>query len=164
MCGSHLSFFFLVNPLLEILTSSSLCCRHLSSFGFITLACYLRWDMCEERNRKKGKAPLGQGEELKKDAVRGEWCYREEMTSLNIFPAIFFSPLISLLLHSALTGGDSETVCTTTLLFIFLLCPSAAHTYSFKIPVRLYACVCTCAPTAASSRVPRCIIYIHQLC
>lgn len=75
-----------------------------------------------------------------------------------------FSPLISPLLHSALTGGDSETVCTTTLLFIFLLCPSAAHTYSFKIPVCVYACVCTCAPTAASSQVPRCIIYIHQLC
>lgn len=138
MCGSHLSFSFLVNPLLEILTSTSLCCHHSSSFGFITLACYPCWDMWEERNSKNRKVLLGGGEELKKDAICSDWCYRKEMTSLNIF----FSPLTSVLLHSALTGRDSETVRTITLLFIFLLCPSAEHTYSFNIPVCASVCKC----------------------
>lgn len=51
-------------------------------------------------------------------------------------------PLPSVLLHSALTGRDSKTVCTAALLFIFLLCPSAGHTYSFKISVCAFVGMC----------------------
>lgn len=152
------------------------CCHHSSSFGFITLAYYPRWDPWAERNRKKRRqrAPLGVGEEVKSNKERWDikWIMlqRRDDPSHLLFLQSF--SLTSLRYFILLWLEEAAKQCVkTTLQFIFLLCPSAGHTYSFNTSQQclrlyaclcLYACVCTCAPTAASSWVRRCIICIHQ--
>lgn len=142
--GRHFSFSFLINLLCKFWNLST-CCQHWSSFGFITVAYYPSWDPWAKRNRRKRRqhVPLGVGEEVKAGKKWNEcdilWIMLQRTEDPP--PLTFFSAVFIHLLHCA-TWRPEETACKTTPLFIFLLFPSAGHTYSFVFAVHVFVCMC----------------------
>lgn len=124
------------------------------------------WNTWKDRNRRKGAlCPSGsrRGSKKQKDKVHSERCYTEQMmrspSYLQPFSLCFFIlPWVEELVKECVKQHNHSF--SVPLQDIHIHLPSQCVCVCMHM---WYACVSTCAPTAANSWVPTCIISTHQL-